>query len=71
MPVRCIFHVARHPQPCQVLEALGAQPLIGRTRKGLEQRYCICGAFVCCPIFQRVEERLERYEEQTRVCAVG
>jgi hypothetical protein len=71
MPVRCIFHVAKHPQPCQVLKALGAPALSGRTRQGLEQRYCHCGSFVCCPIFQRVEERLESYDEQVRVPAVA
>ena len=66
MPIRCIFYVAKHPQPCRVFRALGAPALSDRTREGLERRYCHSGAFVCCPIFQRIERRLETYDEQVR-----
>ena len=71
MPVRCVFFVPGQPQPCQVLEALGTPALSGRTQQGLERRYCRCGTFVSCPIFQRVEQRLVQYDEHVREPAVA
>lgn len=71
MPVRCIFFLPGHPQPCQVLDALGTPSLSRRTQQALEQRYCRCGQFMCCPIFQRVEQKLVQYDQRSRQSAVA
>ena len=55
MPLRCIFHTPAGPHFCQVLEARGTPELKGKTRQLVQQRTCTCGAFISCPIFQRVE----------------
>ena len=58
MAIRCIFFLPGQPQPCQVLQAARAAPLPEPTRERLERVFCHTGAFLNCPIFQRVEQGL-------------
>jgi hypothetical protein len=58
MAIRCLFLTPNEVSPCQVLDAIGAQPLQPKTQAQLQGRYCMSGAFIACPIFARVEAGL-------------
>jgi hypothetical protein len=64
MPIRCIFFLPDQQRPCQVLQALGAPPLSRKVQLRLENRYCRTGAFINCPIFNRIEQELGRANRQ-------
>lgn len=72
MAVRCVFYTPGARETCQVLRLAGASPVVRRTRKQLELRYCLSGRFIACPIFNRVELSLDaahraRVREQAEV----
>ena len=60
MAVHCVFYTPGNRESCQVLRLVGASPVMRQTRRQLEQRYCRCGRFIACPIFNRVECSLDK-----------
>ena len=56
MCVRCVFYEENEPCPCLVLRDAGILP--DGVMESLERRYCRNG-FLTCPIFVRVQRRLE------------
>jgi len=58
MAVRCVFFVPGETESCQVLRLVNASPMFRSTREQLQTRYCLCGRFIACPIFNRVEQGL-------------
>ena len=56
MCIRCVFYEENEPCPCLVLRDAGVLP--DGVMESLEGRYCKNG-FLTCPIFVRVQRRLE------------
>ena len=64
--VRCVFFIPEEAESCQVLRLAHASPILARTRKELQTRYCLSGRFIACPIFTRVEQGLAMANERRR-----
>jgi len=56
MCVQCVFYDKSQPCPCMVLRDAGILP--DGVMEGLVRQYCMNG-FLTCPIFLRVQRRLE------------
>jgi len=71
MPIHCIFHTPGQQHFCQVLAARQAKPVSTATCRLVQKRYCACGSFLSCPIFQRVEHGLVEFHKRRELMAVA
>ncbi len=59
--IECMFHVPGGSPPCLALQALGARAFSRAESRALEQRYCLAGTILCCPVLARVQEQLRAH----------
>ena len=57
--IECFLYACEATPACRALQAWGADPLTPDAIRTLESRYCSTGAFINCPLFRFVQERLE------------
>ncbi len=58
MRIQCLFYCAQRASPCDVLAGAGLSEVPGRVLSELQERYCSTGAFIACPVLQRLQDRL-------------
>lgn len=62
MSVSCMFLDDFQGCCCQVLRDAGAGALPEGVAAHLQEKYCSCGRFIVCPIFLRVQRKLDEVQ---------
>jgi hypothetical protein len=69
--IGCLLYTPGEKPACRALQFWGVPPLAPETLEDLEHQYCSTGAFINCPVFRFVQERLEAMRRVTSPAEIG